>query len=68
VFLMLTGLATLGILSGTMASFFRTSRTSAEAAPPQPPAPAAADAQLAEVREQLAAIVERLAQATDRNS
>src|SRR4029079_13565820 len=59
VFLMITGLATLGVLSGTMASFFRTSHTSAEAASPPPSAPAAADAdadaELAEVREQLAA-------------
>jgi len=63
VFLMLTGLATLGVLSGTMASFFRTSRTSAEAAAPPPSAPATADAdaELTEVREQLAAIAERLA-------
>ncbi len=61
VFLMLTGLATLGVLSGTMASFFRTSRTSTESAPSPPAAPASADAELAEVREQLAAIAERLA-------
>jgi voltage-gated potassium channel len=66
VFLMLTGIATLGILSGTLASFFRTGgSTSPE--PPSVPAPDAAtepeplgDDELEELRQQLAAIAERL--------
>ncbi len=59
VFLMLTGLGTLGILSGTMASFFRTSGSSSDRARPEP-TEAAAD-ELNEVRQQLADIADRLA-------
>ena len=60
VFLMITGLGTLGILSGTMASFFRTSGSaSAESVPETPPA--ASDEELDDVRQQLAAIADRLA-------
>jgi voltage-gated potassium channel len=59
VFLMITGLASLGVLSGTMASFFRSSSSRAEAAP-DPPAPADPE-ELDDVRRQLAAIADRLA-------
>ena len=66
VFLMLTGVATLGILSGTLASFFRTGDSGA----PVPTAPGAAadeaqappsDDELDELRQQLAEIADRLA-------
>ncbi len=74
VFLMLTGVATLGILSGTLASFFRGSSSTAAAptepgpaaddapAPPSDDAPAPpSDDELEELRQQLAVIAERLA-------
>ena len=61
VFLMITGLATLGVLSGTMASFFRTSASSAGGSASAEPESAAADDDLDEVRQQLAAIADRLA-------
>jgi voltage-gated potassium channel len=67
VFLMITGLATLGVLSGTMASFFRTTRSSndgstADPEPaPEPTATPSREAELDEVRRQLADIVDRLA-------
>jgi voltage-gated potassium channel len=60
VFLMITGLATLGVLSGTMASFFRTSGASTGGSPPEPATTAAPDDELDEVRQQLAAIADRL--------
>jgi voltage-gated potassium channel len=61
VFLMLTGLATLGVLSGTMASFFRTAGSSTAGSPPEPTGTSAADEELDEVRQQLTAIADRLA-------
>jgi voltage-gated potassium channel len=61
VFLMVTGLATLGVLSGTMASFFRTSRSSGDERERPPTPTAGSDAELDEVRQQLAAIADRLA-------
>jgi voltage-gated potassium channel len=63
VFLMITGLATLGVLSGTMASFFRTSRSSAAGSPsePDPASTPSREEELAEVRRQLADIADRLA-------
>jgi voltage-gated potassium channel len=61
VFLMLTWLATLGVLSGTMASFFRTAGGSTDEIAPEPPEPAAPDAELDDVRQQLAVIADRLA-------
>ena len=60
VFLMVTGLGALGVLSGTMASFFRTSRTKEEAPAPDP-TQGASDQELDEVRRQLADIADRLA-------
>ena len=60
VFLMVTGLGTLGVLSGTMASFFRTSG-SANKEPAPEPTQAASDQELDEVRQQLADIADRLA-------
>jgi voltage-gated potassium channel len=68
VFLMLTGLATLGILSGTMASLFRsTAPATPSADPPVTPEPPAAGpaadrvaTELSALRGQLAAIEERL--------
>jgi voltage-gated potassium channel len=61
VFLMITGLATLGVLSGTMASFFRTSGSSTGGSTPEPDDAPAPDQELDEVRQQLAAIADRLA-------
>jgi voltage-gated potassium channel len=69
VFLMVTGIATLGILSGTMASLFRSSSPSPEPEPesesegtePDAAPAASVDAELAAVRDELAAIAERLA-------
>ena len=65
VFLMVTGLATLGVLSGTMASFFKTAGTEDDESAT---APATTDDeldqeldQLDQVHRQLAAIAERLA-------
>jgi hypothetical protein len=55
---MVTGIATLGILSGTMASFFRPS-ASTDATPPadeEPPATDPVAGELAALREQLSAI------------
>jgi voltage-gated potassium channel len=65
VFLMITGIATLGILSGTLASFFRGASVAAQAPSPEPEpdtevAPLGDD-ELDEVRRQLADIAERLA-------
>jgi voltage-gated potassium channel len=60
VFLMLTGLATLGVLSGTMASFFRTSGARTDEAKPESSPPGSSE-ELEEVRQQLAAIADRLA-------
>jgi voltage-gated potassium channel len=61
IFLMFTGLATLGVLSGTMASFFRTSGSGSGASPPEPADATTPDEELEEVRQQLAAIADRLA-------
>jgi voltage-gated potassium channel len=60
IFLMITGLGTLGVLSGTMASFFRTSSARSDDAEPGSPATGSAD-ELEEVRQQLADIADRLA-------
>jgi len=60
VFLMVTGLGTLGVLSGTMASFFRTSGSTNKEPAPEP-AQATSDQELDEVRQQLADIADRLA-------
>ena len=60
VFLMVTGLGTLGVLSGTMASFFRTSG-STNNEPASEPAEPAGDEELDEMRQQLADIADRLA-------
>ena len=60
VFLMVTGLGTLGVLSGTMASFFRTSGSKSEEPAPEP-TQVASDQELDEVRQQLADIADRLA-------
>jgi voltage-gated potassium channel len=60
VFLMFTGLATLGVLSGTMASFFRTSSAQDERDRTEP-SDTASSAELEEVRRQLADIADRLA-------
>ena len=57
---MLTGLATLGVLSGTMASFFRTSSAQEERDRTEP-SDTASSAELEEVRQQLADIADRLA-------
>ena len=66
VFLMLTAIATLGVLSGTLASFFRTGSSTTPA--PTAPGPAGGAAQappsddeLEELRQQLAEIADRLA-------
>ena len=74
VFLMITGVATLGIISGTLASFFKSARaaedsaadTAASAASPA----SAADviAELSAVRAQLAALETRLSQGSDPGS
>ena len=73
IFLMVTGLGTLGVLSGTMASFFRSSSEEAAPAPapgavPPPPAPASVATspvgvhqELEDVRRQLAVLADRLA-------
>ena len=68
--LMLTGIATLGLISGTLASAFGGHH--AEAAPPkpqEPPAPPAVPtdlvAELAAVRDELAGLQQRLAAITD---
>jgi voltage-gated potassium channel len=64
VFLMITGLATLGILSGTMASFFRTTRSASNESAPESTDAIERD-DLDEVRRQLAAIADRLAAGSD---
>jgi voltage-gated potassium channel len=68
--LMLTGIATLGLISGTLASAFGGHH--AEATPPEPqepPAPPAVPtdlvAELAAVRDELAGLQQRLAAITD---
>jgi voltage-gated potassium channel len=67
VFLMLTGVATLGIISGTLASFFKTAKEK-EAADEQdgavevPPSTNEVVAELGAVREQLALLEARLSQ------
>jgi voltage-gated potassium channel len=67
VFLMLTGLATLGILSGTMASFFRSTTAEEEAEESStiedeaPSSPASRRDELNRIRAELAALSERLA-------
>ncbi len=69
VFLMLTGVATLGIISGTLASFFKTAREQAEERATPPPASAGdVVAELTAVREQLASLEGRLAQSGDAGS
>jgi len=74
VFLMLTGVATLGIISGTLASFFKSARAdedaAAEAASSAAAPASAADvvAELSAVRAQLAALETRLAQPSDAGS
>jgi voltage-gated potassium channel len=74
VFLMLTGVATLGIISGTLASFFKSDREEQESAA-ETAASAAAPAsnadvvtELGAVRAQLAALESRLAQASGTGS
>jgi voltage-gated potassium channel len=61
VFLMLTGVATLGIISGTLASFFKSAREEEET--PAPPSASDVVTELSAVRAQLAALETRLAQA-----
>ena len=74
VFLMLTGVATLGIISGTLASFFKSARAEEEeaaemAASAAAPASAAdVVTELSAVRAQLAALESRLAQASGSGS
>jgi voltage-gated potassium channel len=74
VFLMLTGVATLGIISGTLASFFKSARADEDAAAEaasSAAAPASAAevvAELSAVRAQLAALETRLAQPSDAGS
>ena len=68
VFLMMTGVATLGIISGTLASFFRSAKeedaAAAEAGDVTVPASAGeVVAELTAVREQLASLEARLSQA-----
>ncbi len=70
VFLMLTGVATLGIISGTLASFFKSAREKAQEddAERDPASAASATptevvAELVAVREQLASLEARLSQA-----
>jgi len=71
VFLMVTGIATLGIISGTLASFFKSARAAeddAAAAAASAASPAsAADvvSELSAVRSQLAALESRLSQSPD---
>ncbi len=60
VFLMLTGLATLGILSGTMASLFRSTGTTSAAPEPSSPAADPVAVELSALRGQLSAIEARL--------
>jgi voltage-gated potassium channel len=62
VFLMLTGLATLGILSGTMASLFRTSATGKPTSSPraEPPSSDQVVSELSALRAQLTAMEARL--------
>ncbi len=65
VFLMITGLATLGVLSGTMASFFRTTAAAEEGGQgavsnPEPSGTDRIAIELAALRGQLSAIEERL--------
>jgi voltage-gated potassium channel len=60
VFLMVTGLATLGILSGTLASVFRSTETDGDESAAEP-SETAADQELEEMRRQLVAIADRLA-------
>jgi len=75
VFLMVTGIATLGIISGTLASFFKSARAdeddaAAKAAASTAPPASAADVvgELSAVRAQLAALETRLAQSPDAGS
>ncbi len=59
VFLMITGLGTLGILSGTMASFFRTSGPADEPPTKQQPDGAAGDENVEELWRQPIALADR---------
>jgi voltage-gated potassium channel len=60
VFLMLTGIATLGIISGTLASFFKPGKPEAEAGPP--PTESEVVTELTAVRDQLSALEARFRQ------
>ena len=65
VFLMLTGVATLGIISGTLASFFKSAKEEAADADEvaMPASPGEVVAELTAVREQLASLEAKLSQA-----
>ena len=64
VFLMLTGVATLGIISGTLASFFKSARAEEDEASSAAAPASATDVvtELSAVRDQLASLEARLSQ------